>query len=78
MSDQFDPYRDIFGGKKPSADKSAAAKPDPQIAFDVWRDKQPFFQKIPKGADDVIKIKAGDFRKIAFAAYKAGMERAAL
>lgn len=69
-------FDDLLGnlGKKPGA----KSEPDLRIAFEIWKSKQPFFQKIPAEDDAVIKIKAGDFRKIAAQSYAAGYERSKL
>lgn len=68
MSNPYNILEEIMG--------DVGVKPNPVIAFEVWSGKQPFFQKIPTNDEAVIKIKAGDFRRIAKAAYEAGFMRA--
>lgn len=65
-------FDDIIGSldKKPSE-----PLPDPKIAFDVWAEKQPFFQKIPKEDSATIQVTVANFKKIAAAAYAAGFHR---
>lgn len=61
-------FDDIFGEK-------TQPEPNLEICFTVWSEKQPFYGKLPKENDTVIKIKSGDFRKLAAAAYTAGFRR---
>lgn len=66
------PFDEILG-------KDSRPKPspiDPTIAFGVWCGKHPFFAKLPADDEAVIKLKAGDSRRIVRAAYTAGIERA--
>lgn len=66
-------FEDILGGvEKPSQ------TPDLNITFDVWANKQPIFQKIPKDVEAKLKLKVSDLRRIAAAAYAAGFYRAQL
>lgn len=73
MSKGTDPFEvfDKVLGRKPS-------KPnvDPLVAANVWMERTPIFKKLPADGEQVISIKAGDFRRVMRQAFVAGFERA--
>lgn len=49
---------------------------DGVLAFGIWFAKQPIAAKLPKGDDEVIKLKTGDVRRLIQMGYIAGLEMA--